>query len=97
MTRPGIISDQEYKRMLYKARKKDAEMAQIEHEAGWAAPKACDLATHLRTAISALECAVKVKDWQTVCEGVILIEQAVAQLREQFPGIDSSDRAVASK
>jgi hypothetical protein len=72
-------SDHVYKRMLAKARRTNVKRSKMEREAGLAPPNSTDLATLLRTATAALECAVKTEDWQTVCEGAVFIEQAIAR------------------
>jgi len=74
------MSDQEFAKMMQKARKRDANFERVEAETRLSPPKNCDLATHLRTAEAALECAVRVRDWQTVCEGIVLLQQATARV-----------------
>ena len=74
------LSDQEFAKMLQKARARDADMERLESESGLAAPQRCDLPTHLRTVEQALECAVKMRDWQIACEGIVLLQQAIARL-----------------
>jgi hypothetical protein len=37
-----------------------------------------------------LECAVKVGDWQIVCEGIVLLQQAIARVSPIIRG--SGDR-----
>jgi hypothetical protein len=75
-----MTTDIEYTEMLKKARKRNAKMSDTERKAGFASPERSDFHTHLRTVESALECAVKMKDWDTTCEAIVLLQQAIARV-----------------
>jgi hypothetical protein len=75
-----ILTEQEFAAMMDRAREKDAAMARSEASAGFASPSRCDIGLHLRTADSAIECAIKTKDWPTACEGLVLLRQAIARI-----------------
>ena len=75
------LSDQEFAKMIAKAKTNDARMESVERENGFAPPQRCDLRSHLRTAEQALECAVKMRDWQIACEGIVLLQQAISRIK----------------
>ena len=84
------LSEEQFAEMMKKARAHDADLQRCEADHGFAPPKRVDLREHLRTAEAALECAVKVGDWQIVCEGIVLLQQAIARVSPIIRG--SGDR-----
>ena len=75
-----MVSREQYQGMLKKALKRDAEMARSEKEVGFVPPNECDLHAHLRTIESALECAIMMADWDTACEAMVLLQQAIVRI-----------------
>jgi len=69
-----------YEEMMEKARRRDAKVENSERRNGFASPQRCDLHCHLRTVESALECAVKMRDWNTACEAMVLLQQAIVRV-----------------
>lgn len=69
-----------YEAMMEVARATNRKRSADERRAGWASPENCSLVEHLRTALAAVEAGVKTTDWPTVCEGIGLLELAVARL-----------------
>jgi hypothetical protein len=78
--KPKVLSDQQYEELLQAARTRDAAFEQLESAHHFAPPRRGDLHSHLRTVEAALACAVKVSDWQIVCEGIVLLQQAMARI-----------------
>jgi hypothetical protein len=77
------LLDREYDDMIQQARKRNAEMEKTEADYMLAPPKHCDLRLHLRTVEQALKCAVIRRDWEVACEGIVLLQQAIARLTSE--------------
>lgn len=75
-----MIDDSELQVMLTKARNRNQSMTKLEHQSGFAALQQSPLDTHLRTVVDALICGVKLKDWGPVCEGIVLLQDAIARI-----------------
>jgi hypothetical protein len=73
---------QSYEKMLEAARQRNDSLTRLERDVGFAPPQHCDLSLHLRTVESALEAGVKMKDWSTVCEGIVLLQDALKRTGE---------------
>ena len=71
------ISESIYQSMLAKARKKDRKLSQTERTYGFASPGEAGRGPLLRTIEAALECAIKMCDWQIAAEAMVLLQQAV--------------------
>lgn len=74
------MDQNQYDERIARARRKDAEMSLIETEAGLASPLQCDLRLHLSTAAEAFAAGVKCNDWDMVCEGIVLLQQAITRV-----------------
>jgi hypothetical protein len=79
MSMTAQFSEAYFQKMMAQARANNARKTRDEHEVGFTSPQDCDLATHLRTVRGAMQCAVRCQDWQTACDGIALLDQAIAR------------------
>jgi hypothetical protein len=81
---------QKYKEKMEVARKVNAERDQADRKAGVAAPSDTTDAAFLRNAISAIVAGVEVADWNCVCEGLDMLQQAELKIRKRSAGKQGS-------
>lgn len=67
------MSSAEFEAMMHAAWRRTVKMTALEREAGFASPENGPLDIGLRTVKDALECGVKMRDWEPVCEGLALL------------------------
>lgn len=71
--------------LIRKARKHNNDLDKIDRKNGNTTPADCDLDVHLRTAISALDCALVMKDWDVVAQAYCLLQDAELRVRDMLP------------
>lgn len=78
----------DFDKLMAKARATNASRDAAERSFGWAAPPDISPEMHLATAASAIECGIRVKDWECVAEGLAMIQdvlEAVNPARKPTP------------
>lgn len=70
--------------LLAQARKTNAVRDRIDREKGNGAPADYDVATQLRTVLSALQAGINTQDWNCVAEGYVMLEHAEAAIRPVY-------------
>jgi len=92
-----MIDEATYEAMIAKARETDRTRTADEHDYGLASPSDGGFEILLRTTKDALECAIKTEDWQTVCEAMVFLQQALGMLTQPmwpFSTMDQKGRRV---
>lgn len=72
----------DYQQLMKKARRTNAHRDKSDHETGFGAPGDTPLDSHLRNAISAIQCGIKVNDWDAVAEG----QEMLIAIHERMTG-----------
>ena len=70
-------------KMCEAARQRMAEMSKIESANGFATPEDCDPDLHLRTAMSALMCALQREDWDVASDALVMMSQLHARVHPE--------------
>ena len=64
----------DYEKIMRRARRVNAKRDRDERKAGFAAPSDGPLSQQIRTAMSAIEAGIRVKDWNCIAEGQAMLE-----------------------
>jgi hypothetical protein len=75
-----------YDALMKKARKTNESRDKEEEQVGYLNPSEGLWSMRIATAISAIECGIKVNDWNAVAEGQAMLEKLVADVREAEGG-----------
>ena len=70
------LSDKEFALLIEKATGTNARRDVEDRSAGFAAPADSSRDALLRTAVSAIECAIRVQDWDCAAEGLVMLADA---------------------
>ena len=69
----------DYDKIMAKAKKTNAKRDKDERDSGFAAPMDNGPFQYLRTAAAAIESGIKTDDWDSVAEGLVMIEDILAR------------------
>lgn len=53
------------------------KMDDIDKKSGFATPQACDILTSLRAIQSAIECGITTRDWKSIEEAYVMLDQII--------------------
>jgi hypothetical protein len=77
---PVAEKELNYEELMQKARKTNAERDEIDRKAGFATPGDGASILLLRTAMSAIETGIVTNDWNSVAEGLAMLEILAGRL-----------------